>query len=144
MVVDNDYDLDDGSWGGSSTARRTATSSTRAPIRDGAFVVPPSWPRRALGRARGHRRLHGLEQDAVGPLHHEWDPRVQGFFYWFFYQQAAAADRRWRPVPMGLRLERASTRAHVPGEQRGPVPRLLPWAAYKIPGRALQQYACCF
>ena len=66
------------------------------------LVVPPSRSLRdALLEALSTATVDytGWNKTPWGPLHHKWDPRVQGFFYWFFYQQYdALADRRWRPV----------------------------------------------
>ena len=107
MVVDNDYDLDDfGKFGPLfDCAADGHVITTRAPmsmVNGALLVVPPSRALRdALLDALSTATVDytGWNKTPWGPLHHKWDPRVQGFFYWFFYQQYdALADRRWRPA----------------------------------------------
>ena len=107
MVVDNDYDLDDFEAFGPlfDCAADGHVITTRAPmsmVNGALLVVPPSRSLRdALLEALSTATVDytGWNKTPWGPLHHKWDPRVQGFFYWFFYQQYdALADRRWRPA----------------------------------------------
>ena len=107
MVVDNDYDLDDfGKFGPLfDCAADGHVITTRAPmsmVNGALLVVPPSRSLRdALLDALSTATVDyaGWNKTPWGPLHHKWDPRVQGFFYWFFYQQYdALTDRRWRPA----------------------------------------------